>query len=132
VVCDRCGRQSEHVHFSDYAKQWLCYLCYSRLPQAQSVAQARPFKSPPRREPTRYERFVDSTCEKIEQRTGHPVFTLGVDSVAAYCPACRRGTLTLTFVQGTPNKARVRSRGAVEPGHCSEGCTEYEIAESLQ
>jgi hypothetical protein len=134
VVCDRCGRQSEHVHFSDYAKQWLCYLCYSRLPEAQSSAEVRRLLPDPKpRKPTTYEEFVHKICDKLEERTGSPVFTFGVDTVAAHCPVCRRGTLTITFVKVSPTvvRARVRSHSAPEAGYCSEGCTEVQVMGAL-
>lgn len=89
-----------------------------------------PYKPPPRPTLSKYQLLVRDTWDKLEKRTGHPVFYIGAREIASYCPACLKGTMLVTFVDTRPPEA-IPSSQALGVGFCSWGCTAEQIAEAL-
>lgn len=79
----------------------------------------------------RYTAFVERVWDRLELRTGYRVHYLAHNQIAAYCPSCRVGTLSITFVDGDPPRLIVASQ-QLGPGRCSMGCAAGEIKDALR
>jgi hypothetical protein len=66
----------------------------------------------------------------IARETGKQPWYLSPTEIASHCPNCLTGTMRVTFLPTEPPRVVIESRrGGL--GHCSNGCTEAEIAEAL-
>ena len=87
---------------------------------------------PPSRRPKRseYQAFVEAVWVKLEDRTGHTAHYMGPGKLASYCPVCKSGTVTVTFLTLDTGPAfKATSGGAVG---CSLGCPAKLIGEALR
>lgn len=130
--CGHCERRRTTIHWSDYAKAWLCWDCYFKLDESRITGPLTPkAKPPPPLTPSAYELFVSQMWLKLERRTDQPVFYAGPHELLSHCPCCLRGTLSIVLVNRRPPQAILRSR-AGGLGRCSLGCTEDMIGEALK
>lgn len=129
--CGHCGRRRNTIHWSDNAKAWLCYECYFKLPSSWWLGpKPKVYRSPPRPTLHPYTVFVREWWDKLEARTGR-VWYIGAREIASYCPACLKGTMLVTFVDGHPPRA-IPSSQAYGVGMCSWGCTTDQIGAAMR
>jgi hypothetical protein len=78
-----------------------------------------------------YERLVQETWTALQRRTEMPVLLVDRGRIAAYCPACRAGTLMVHFIEGR-DEPRLKIASGAGAGQCSLGCNAQQIREAIE
>jgi hypothetical protein len=103
VCCERCHARAAPISLE--ARRW---------------KPPKPPKEKPRK-PRPYERLHTQVWKRLA-REGE-VFVMGAGRLAAYCPVCHEGTVSVWLIDTDP--PRIRTEG------CDAGCTPDLIADAI-
>lgn len=130
--CPVCGVRASEQDHSVAVGGVCCERCYVKAapPISREARRFKPLEpKPPPENHEPYAELLALVWERIEEVTGMPVFLLpDAGCVAAYCPACLTGTLTIQFLD-KPACWQVHSGLGFD--RCSNGCTTAEIREAI-
>jgi hypothetical protein len=132
--CALCGVHVVNQHYSCAAGAVCCERCHFNAapPASREVHRWRPpvdERLVVEGKGATYAEQVKTIWERLEETTRMPVFVIERGRLAAYCPVCRTGTLTIQFLDSPP---RWRAESQFGFDFCSDGCSTARIAEALQ
>lgn len=125
LECEICARRVSETAYSEAAQATCCLSCHVKAAPASEATRYRPPASPRRAKPTPYAQTLERAWQAMEAiGTVFPLVD-GTGRLMGWCPACKQGTVTI-MVLGSDHEPRLR----LAP--CSAGCSEEQIARSLQ